>query len=125
MIKALDTVVADGAVRAPRRPVELARFTVLDLHSDPIDNNFFNARHPKRRRLAINGYLPRLWFRRMGVGGNDAWISARGQEEEAQILDKEICHEQWSGRHPGWTMENSWAYRTRNPDTNIIEVWYH
>ena len=52
MVEFLDTIVADAAVRGPRRPVQFASETVLELDGFAFHDHFFVARH-----LHVVGHL--------------------------------------------------------------------
>ena len=52
MIKALDTVVANGTVRATRRPVKHAGIAVFDSNGGAINDDFFRPRNLNTRCLS-------------------------------------------------------------------------
>lgn len=44
MVKAFDTIVTNGTVRAAWGPVKHASVTVFDPNRNPVDHNFFGSR---------------------------------------------------------------------------------
>ena len=128
VVELLDAVVADGAVRRPRRPVQQARVAVL--HPDDVaagDGHVPGARQPEvrvvvrgarhhplgRRRddvvvigdaggVAVVVPVALLLLRRARVPRHDPGVPARCQEQERQILryDETQCKERMISNPP-------------------------
>jgi hypothetical protein len=95
VVELLDAVVADGAVRRPRRPVQQARVAVLDAHDA---HDVPGARQPEARVRGVRhhplggrrGGVHR-GLRRARVPRHDPGVPAGRREQEREILRECRC----------------------------------
>lgn len=95
VIKLLDAVVADGAVRGSWRAVPEAGLAKLELHCEAIHDDILGPAKPHPRGAPDaplhrwrGGEVPFISFRRRGscVSWHYSWVSGRCHEQEEQVL---------------------------------------
>lgn len=96
VIKLLNTIVADRAMRSPWWTVQKASVTKLHFHRVSVDRYILYSGYFQIRRLMIDplhrrgGHVYLIWVRWYRVSWNDPGISTRSQEEKKKILHKQL-----------------------------------